>query len=134
MEQSMRRKRTTRAAAAIATSAMLAGAVAASAASAASLEQAPPAVSIIENAKGNAAFSPTSITMYLSSPYGCNFTVTNTTASGHLIGYGVDRFSFKRAFYLAPGGSAGWSIGEPMTSYLKITDSTAGILAAHCKR
>lgn len=130
----MRRTRTTRAAAAIATGVMLAGAVAVPAASAASLEEAPPAVSIVENAKGKAAFSPASITMHLNSPYGCNFAVTNTTASGHLIGYGIDRFSFKRAFYLAPGGSAGWGIGEPMTSYLKITDSTAGILAAHCRR
>jgi hypothetical protein len=134
MEQSMRSKRTTRAAAAIAAGVMLAGAAAVPAAGAAGLEETAPAVSIVQDAKGRAVFSPTSITMHLNSSYGCNFTVTNTTSSGHLIGYGVDRFSFKRAFYLAPGGSAGWGISEPMTSYLKITDSTAGILAAHCKR
>ena len=47
-----------------------------------------------------------------------------------------DRFSFKRASYLVPGGSAGWGIGEPMTSYLKIVDgsSGSGVLAARCKR
>lgn len=128
----MRRKRT-RAAAAIATGAMLAGAVAVPVASASAAETTP-TVSVVETAKGRPVFSPTSITMHLSSTYGCNFAVTNTTATGHLIGYGIDRFSFKRAFYLAPGGSAGWGISEPMTSYLKITDGNGGILAAHCRR
>jgi hypothetical protein len=47
-----------------------------------------------------------------------------------------DRFSFKRASYLVPGGSAGWGISEPMTSYLKIVDgsSGSGVLAARCRR
>ena len=47
-----------------------------------------------------------------------------------------DRFSFKRASYVVHGGSAGWGISEPMTSYLKIVDSNSGsgVLAVRCKR
>lgn len=132
----MRRKRTIRAAAALAATAMLTSALAVPVANAAGAEEAQPAVTIVDNAKGKPALSPTAITMHLNSPNGCNFVVANTTATGHLIGYGVDRFSFKRAFYLVPGGSAGWGISEPMTSYLKIVDSNSGsgVLAARCKR
>lgn len=119
--------------AAIATGAVLAGAVAAPVAGAAGSEEAPPAVSIVENAKGKPVFSPASITMRQSSPQECNFTVTNATTAGHLVGYGVDRFSFKRAFSLAPGGTSGWGISVPMTSYLKVVDGNGGILAAHCR-
>ena len=130
----MHSKPTIRAAAALAAAAMLTGGLAVPVANAAGAEQAQPAVAIVDNAKGRPAFSPTAITMHLSSATGCNFAVTNTSVNGHLIGYGVDRFAFKRAFYLAPGGSSGWGIGEPMTSYLKIVDGKSGsILAAHCK-
>jgi hypothetical protein len=130
----MRRKRTTRAAAAVAAAAMLTSALAVPVANAAGAEEAQPAVTIVNSAKGQPVFSPTAIPMHLNSPNSCNFVVTNTTGAGHLVGYGVDRFGFKRAFYLAPGGSSGWGISEPMTSYLKVVDSKSGILAAHCER
>jgi hypothetical protein len=77
----MRSKRTIRAAAALAATAMLTSALAVPVAIAAGAEEAQPAVTIVDNAKGKPAFSPTAITMHLNSPNGCNCVVTNTTAT-----------------------------------------------------
>jgi hypothetical protein len=104
----------------------------ASAGNAGLAEESQPVVSIVLNEKGKPVFSPTRITMRLSSRWGCNFAVQNTTSSSYLIAYGSNA-GWKRAFNLAPGGLAGWGISVPMTSHLKIWGYSS-VLTEVCRK
>lgn len=79
-------------------------------------------------------YSPNLLRVRLNSPNGCNIGITNNTPDTQLLLYGVSRGSWKSTgISIAPGGSAGWGVSMPMTSYLSLKSNTRAVLKIVCR-
>jgi hypothetical protein len=76
-----------------------------------------PVSTISRNVNGQIVFSPTSFRMSSANPVGCNVTITNSTAEGFALLYGIQGQWKALPFGgIGPGASRGVGVGAPHTT------------------